>query len=199
MFGYVTLDLRIWHAAHFLISCRFAVLIGPLNHLKHLFSKERIPFSCAYLASLGLTLYFSLGVGSVPVYIPPAESDLVPIAPFISWVPHLRHRPGMTRIHSLAVLFRVETDVRDAGRGTAFIHSRILPRRHADAAVRRPDGAARCWQPTSLLALLPLCPCIFSIPCSILRFPSFIWVERVRPVFECQRLGSDTHVVPCYR
>ena len=29
-----------------------------------MFSKERLPFSVAYLASLGLTLYFSLGVGT---------------------------------------------------------------------------------------------------------------------------------------
>jgi hypothetical protein len=30
--------------------------------MKHLISKERLPFSIAYLASLGLTLYFALGV-----------------------------------------------------------------------------------------------------------------------------------------
>lgn len=41
---------------------RFSVLIGPLNHIKHLVSKERLPFSLTYLASLGLTLYFALGV-----------------------------------------------------------------------------------------------------------------------------------------
>lgn len=41
---------------------RFAVLIGPINHLKHLISRERLPFSAAYVSSLALTLYFSLGV-----------------------------------------------------------------------------------------------------------------------------------------
>lgn len=41
---------------------RFSVLIGPINHLKHLLSKERLPFTCAYVTSLGLTLYFALGV-----------------------------------------------------------------------------------------------------------------------------------------
>ena len=40
----------------------FSVLIGPINHIKHLVSRERIPFSIAYFSSLGLTLYFSLGV-----------------------------------------------------------------------------------------------------------------------------------------
>ena len=41
---------------------RFSVLIGPINHIKHLVSRERLPFSIAYLGSLGLTLYFALGV-----------------------------------------------------------------------------------------------------------------------------------------
>ncbi|EED81114.1 predicted protein [Postia placenta Mad-698-R] len=45
-----------------LVMFGFSVLIGPLNHLKHIVSKERLPFSIAYLASLGLTLYFALGV-----------------------------------------------------------------------------------------------------------------------------------------
>ena len=44
----------------------FSVLIGPINHLKHLISKERLPFSCAYIGSLALTLYFSLGVSLRP-------------------------------------------------------------------------------------------------------------------------------------
>jgi len=39
----------------------FAVLNGPINHIKHLVSKERLPFSFAYFGSLGLTLYFALG------------------------------------------------------------------------------------------------------------------------------------------
>jgi hypothetical protein len=42
------------------------VLIGPLNHLKHLISKERLPFSAAYLSSLGLTIYFAVGVRAFP-------------------------------------------------------------------------------------------------------------------------------------
>lgn len=39
----------------------FTVLIGPINHFKHLISTERLPFSFVYLVSLALTLYFSLG------------------------------------------------------------------------------------------------------------------------------------------
>ena len=41
---------------------RFAVLIGPVNHIKHLCQRERLPFSAAYIGSLALTLYFALGV-----------------------------------------------------------------------------------------------------------------------------------------
>jgi hypothetical protein len=39
----------------------FTILSGPVAHLKHIMSKERLPFSVAYFSSLGLTIYFSLG------------------------------------------------------------------------------------------------------------------------------------------
>lgn len=50
----------------------FSVLIGPINHLKHLISTERLPFSVTYFASLALTLYFSLGVrpSTLPLILP---------------------------------------------------------------------------------------------------------------------------------
>ncbi|KAG8215254.1 ER-to-golgi vesicle protein transport Sft2 [Butyriboletus roseoflavus] len=47
-----------------LVMVGFSVLIGPINHVKHLLSKERLPFSVIYFASLGLTLYFALGARS---------------------------------------------------------------------------------------------------------------------------------------
>lgn len=40
----------------------FAILSGPMAHLKHIVGKERLPFTAAYLGSLALTLYFALGV-----------------------------------------------------------------------------------------------------------------------------------------
>lgn len=43
-----------------LVMFGFSILIGPITHLKHLFSKERLPFTAAYLSSLGLTIYFSV-------------------------------------------------------------------------------------------------------------------------------------------
>ncbi|KAF9477987.1 ER-to-golgi vesicle protein transport Sft2 [Pholiota conissans] len=47
-----------------LVMFGFSVLIGPINHFKHLISKERLPFSAVYFGSLGLTLYFALGAQS---------------------------------------------------------------------------------------------------------------------------------------
>jgi len=43
-----------------LFMAGFMVLQGPINHLKHMFSKDRLPFTTCYLTSLGLTLYFAL-------------------------------------------------------------------------------------------------------------------------------------------
>ncbi|WFD19890.1 hypothetical protein MCAP1_002131 [Malassezia caprae] len=44
-----------------LFMAGFAVLTGPIAHLRHLLSPERRAFSIAYLASMALTLYFALG------------------------------------------------------------------------------------------------------------------------------------------
>jgi hypothetical protein len=41
---------------------RFALFKGPQAHFMHLISRERLPFTVAYLSSLIATLYFSLGV-----------------------------------------------------------------------------------------------------------------------------------------
>jgi hypothetical protein len=35
----------------------FSVLWGPVSHMKHLFSPQRLPFTAAYLASMALTLF----------------------------------------------------------------------------------------------------------------------------------------------
>ncbi|XP_064461315.1 uncharacterized protein LOC135371186 [Ornithodoros turicata] len=43
----------------FIISS-FALLWGPTNHIKHLFSKERLPFTLTYFGTSCLTLYFAL-------------------------------------------------------------------------------------------------------------------------------------------
>ncbi|KAI9057541.1 ER-to-golgi vesicle protein transport Sft2 [Trametes sanguinea] len=75
-----------------LVMFGFAVLIGPINHLKHLFSKERLPFSIAYLASLGLTLYFSLGAHS---YIGSMVGAIVQVVALVTYV--AAYFPGGTQ------------------------------------------------------------------------------------------------------
>ena len=42
----------------------FSFLWGPCNHIKHLFGKERLPFTSVYLGTLFATLYFALGLQS---------------------------------------------------------------------------------------------------------------------------------------
>lgn len=47
----------------FIISS-FSLLWGPMNHFKHLFSVQRLPFTTAYFGSMLATLYFSLWLRS---------------------------------------------------------------------------------------------------------------------------------------
>ncbi|KAH9929473.1 ER-to-golgi vesicle protein transport Sft2 [Fomitopsis serialis] len=72
-----------------LIMFGFSVLIGPINHLKHLVSKERLPFSCAYIGSLALTLYFSLGPHS---YLGSLIGAIIQVVALVSYV--LAYFPG---------------------------------------------------------------------------------------------------------
>lgn len=51
----------------------FSFLWGPWSHAKHLFSRDRLPFTLSYLASLTGTLYCAISVGPIPllfVYLP---------------------------------------------------------------------------------------------------------------------------------
>ncbi|CAL1702776.1 unnamed protein product [Somion occarium] len=72
-----------------LVMFGFSVLIGPINHIKHLVSTERLPFSLIYLGSLGLTLYFSLGAHS---YIGSLIGAIVQVIALVSYV--LAYFPG---------------------------------------------------------------------------------------------------------
>jgi Got1/Sft2-like family len=53
----------------------FAALQGPVPYIKHLVSPTRIPFTTAYFGSLGLTLYFAVGVS------PPSLPSCFPFSP----------------------------------------------------------------------------------------------------------------------
>lgn len=46
------------------VIASFAILLGPVKHLKHQFSYERLPYTSTYFASLISTLYFALHVQS---------------------------------------------------------------------------------------------------------------------------------------
>lgn len=63
MFGFVEYEIPGYIPTTYKSTFRsFAVLVGPITHLKHLLSKERLPFSAAYITSLALTIYFSVSV-----------------------------------------------------------------------------------------------------------------------------------------
>ncbi|KAJ3727700.1 Got1/Sft2-like family-domain-containing protein [Lentinula raphanica] len=75
-----------------LVMIGFSVLIGPVNHLKHLISKERLPFTFIYFGSLGATLYCSLGLHS---FFGSLISGLVQIVALVAYV--LAYFPGGTQ------------------------------------------------------------------------------------------------------
>ncbi|RXW18842.1 hypothetical protein EST38_g7004 [Candolleomyces aberdarensis] len=76
----------------FLVMFGFSVLIGPVNHFKHLISKERLPFSLVYFGSLGLTLYSSLGAHS---YLGSLIFGAVQVVALVAYV--LAYFPGGTQ------------------------------------------------------------------------------------------------------
>ncbi|KAI9512150.1 ER-to-golgi vesicle protein transport Sft2 [Russula earlei] len=75
-----------------LVMFGFSVLIGPINHMRHLVSKERLPFSVAYMSSLGLTLYFALGPQS---YFGSLIGAVVQVIALLSYI--LAYFPGGTQ------------------------------------------------------------------------------------------------------
>ena len=46
------------------LVCSFSFLWGPWNHIKHLTTAERLPFTIAYFGSLFATLFFALSLKS---------------------------------------------------------------------------------------------------------------------------------------
>ncbi|KLJ09154.1 hypothetical protein EMPG_15426 [Blastomyces silverae] len=54
----------LWSVGSVLFLTSWAVLMGPVAYVKHLASGPRLPFTGAYFASIGLTLYFAIGLHS---------------------------------------------------------------------------------------------------------------------------------------
>ena len=71
------LTTRRWTLGSLLFLSSWAVMLGPLTYLRHLTSGPRLPFTAAYFGSIGLTLYFTLGVSSFlnPLTVAPLPSS----------------------------------------------------------------------------------------------------------------------------
>ncbi|KAK4128346.1 SFT2-domain-containing protein [Parathielavia appendiculata] len=54
----------LWTLGSILFLSSFAAIMGPWAYVQHLASTPRLPFTAAYFGSLGLTLYFSIGLQS---------------------------------------------------------------------------------------------------------------------------------------
>ncbi|EPE26897.1 hypothetical protein GLAREA_02811 [Glarea lozoyensis ATCC 20868] len=54
----------LWSLGSLLFLCSWGAMLGPMNYIKHLMSTPRLPFTGAYFGSIGLTMYFSLGLHS---------------------------------------------------------------------------------------------------------------------------------------
>ncbi|RUP12635.1 hypothetical protein BC936DRAFT_139801, partial [Jimgerdemannia flammicorona] len=52
-----------------------ALLRGPVAHIKHMISRDRLPFTAAYLGSLILTMYFSIGPNPAPLFHRPVATS----------------------------------------------------------------------------------------------------------------------------
>ncbi|KAK4201238.1 Got1/Sft2-like family-domain-containing protein [Triangularia verruculosa] len=54
----------LWTLGSVLFLSSFAAVMGPWAYVQHLTSTPRLPFTAAYFGSLGLTIYFSIGLQS---------------------------------------------------------------------------------------------------------------------------------------
>jgi hypothetical protein len=66
----------------------FSFIWGPCNHIKHLFSKERLPFTSVYLGTLFSTLYFAIGLQNYILTSVAAVGQVIALLWFvISYIP----------------------------------------------------------------------------------------------------------------
>ncbi|OQO12073.1 hypothetical protein B0A48_02712 [Cryoendolithus antarcticus] len=54
----------LWTMASVFFLSSWAILMGPMIYARHLVSPERVPFTATYFGSIGLTLYFAVGLQS---------------------------------------------------------------------------------------------------------------------------------------
>lgn len=130
---------------------RFAVLSGPINHLKHLASPERLPFSVAYVGSLVATIYFSVGVSTTRYRLCRSKTNSVPLAAHILYrFYHRRCRSG-ARLIRLLVKHVLTPPASD--HCAHHLHLRLLPWRNSDHPVWRSDAPTRRRQCATFLVV----------------------------------------------
>ncbi|XP_033763978.1 protein transport protein SFT2-like [Pecten maximus] len=70
------------------VIASFSLLWGPMNHIKHLCSVERMPFTVAYFGTMFATLYFSLWVRSTIFTVLCAVGQILALVWYIvSYIP----------------------------------------------------------------------------------------------------------------
>lgn len=70
------------------VIASFSLLWGPVNHVKHLFSAQRLPFTVSYFGAMFGTLYFALSVQSTVLTILFAIAQILALVWFVvSYVP----------------------------------------------------------------------------------------------------------------
>jgi len=67
----------LWTLGSVLFLCSFAAMMGPLAYVQHLASGPRLPFTAAYFGSIGLTLYFAIGLRSTILTLPCAIIQII--------------------------------------------------------------------------------------------------------------------------
>jgi len=66
----------------------FGMLWGPWNHVRHLFGRERLPFTTVYFSTLAATLYFAMGLQSTPLTVMAAVGQVLALLWFVlSYIP----------------------------------------------------------------------------------------------------------------
>jgi len=66
----------------------FSFLWGPYQHMVHLLSKERLPFTTIYVSTLALTLYFAMGLQSAILTPIAAVAQVIALTWFVvSYIP----------------------------------------------------------------------------------------------------------------
>lgn len=131
----------------------FAILAGPIAHLKHITSKERLPFTAAWLGSLALTLFFAIGVSSLSSNMEDVHTRLTWRNPIVEESiprdPHLRLYTARSPDQLPVCILPVSHCDRGPKEGCNADAPLCLQRGLHDIAIWRQDGSKRCRKSTT--------------------------------------------------